>query len=157
MGVAITETGAEVTRAALPTVTANPSLLSRVFANLIANAIKFHGDRTPRVHVSAVRKEHDWVFSVQDNGVGLELEYAERIFDIFQRLHTRTEYPGTGIGLAICKKAVERLGGRIWVEPQPGEGATFRFTIPATRIKNPVTSNPGPVLDRNPSFGGDQR
>jgi chemotaxis family two-component system sensor kinase Cph1 len=98
--------------------------------NLIGNAVKFHGHEPPRVHVSATQDGDEWVFSVRDNGVGLDPQYAERIFLPFQRLHTRAEYPGNGIGLSVCRKIVQRHGGRIWVESQPGEGATFHFTIP---------------------------
>ena len=127
---AIKETGAEVSAAALPVVSADSAQLVRLFQNLIANAIKFHGQARPRVHVSAVRRNGDWLFAVQDNGIGIDPEQFERIFQIFQRLHTRSEYPGTGIGLALCKRIVERHGGRIWVESRPGQGSTFNFTLP---------------------------
>jgi PAS domain S-box-containing protein len=127
----IEETGAEVTHDPLPTVTADPVQMGQVLQNLVGNALKFRGDAPPRVHVGARRAGGEWVISVRDNGVGIAPEYAQRIFVIFQRLHTRAEYEGTGIGLAICKKIVERHGGRIWVEPSPGGGSTFIFTLPA--------------------------
>jgi light-regulated signal transduction histidine kinase (bacteriophytochrome) len=128
--VAVEESRAVVTRAPLPTVMADRIQLGQLFQNLIGNAIKFHGKEPPQVHVSAERRPTEWLFSVRDNGVGLDPEYAERIFVIFQRLHNREEYPGTGIGLAICKKIVERHGGRIWVVSQTDQGATFHFTLP---------------------------
>ncbi len=127
---AIEKSGAVVTHHRLPTVTADSQQLVQLFQNLIGNAIKFHVEQPPRIHVSAEQKGDEWVFAVRDNGIGIEPQYAERIFVIFQRLHAREEYPGTGIGLAICKKIVERRGGRIWVESQPGIGSTFYFTIP---------------------------
>ena len=126
----IEESQAVVTHDPLPTVMADGGQLGQLFQNLIANAITFHGEEPPAVHVSAERKANEWLFSVRDNGVGLDPQYAERIFVIFQRLHDREEYPGTGIGLAICKKVVERHGGRIWVVSQVGQGATFYFTLP---------------------------
>jgi signal transduction histidine kinase len=128
--VAVEESRAVVTRDPLPTVMADRVQLGQLFQNLIGNAIKFHGKEPPQVHVSAERRPTEWLFLVRDNGVGLDPEYAERIFVIFQRLHNREEYPGTGIGLAICKKIVERHGGRIWVVSQTGQGATFHFTLP---------------------------
>ncbi|HEX9137268.1 MAG TPA: ATP-binding protein, partial [Nitrospirota bacterium] len=127
---AIEENRAVVTHDALPKVTADPGQVGPLFQNLVSNAIKFHGAEPPRVHVSAERRNHEWLFSVRDNGIGVDPQYADRIFVIFQRLHDREEYPGTGIGLALCKKIVERHGGHIWVESQPGRGATFLFTIP---------------------------
>jgi len=127
---AIEDTGAVVTHDALPTVPSDETQLCQVFQNLIANALKFHAAAPPRVHVAAQKGDGEWRFSVRDNGIGIDPQYAERIFQVFQRLHTGAEYPGTGIGLAIAKKIVERHGGRIWVESEPGKGATFHFTIP---------------------------
>jgi signal transduction histidine kinase len=127
---AMGECGAVVTHTPLPTVWADRSQLRQLFQNLIGNAIKFRNSARPQVHVSAERCAEGWAFTFRDNGIGIAPEYADRIFEIFQRLHARSEYPGTGIGLAICKKIVERHGGRIWVESQPGQGATFRFTVP---------------------------
>lgn len=126
----IQETNAIITNEELPVVMADESQLMLVFQNLIGNAIKFHKEgELPRIHISAQRKKDEWVFSVQDNGIGIEAQYLQRIFVIFQRLHSREAYPGTGIGLAICKRIIERHGGKIWVESQPGQGSTFYFTL----------------------------
>ncbi|MBU6479220.1 MAG: hypothetical protein KGS09_01590 [Nitrospirae bacterium] len=127
---AVEESRAVVTHDPLPTVMADGRQLGQLFQNLISNAIKFRGEEPPRVYVSAERRTGEWLFSVRDNGIGVDPQYAERIFVIFQRLHNREEYPGTGIGLAICKKIVERHGGRIWVASQTGQGTTFYFTLP---------------------------
>ena len=132
---AIAGSAAQVTRRQLPTVTADRTQLVQLLQNLIGNAIKFHGDRPPRASVSAKRSGDTWVFSVRDNGIGIDPKYAERVFVIFQRLHDRTEYPGTGIGLAVCKRIVERHGGRIWFESEPGKGATFFFTLPVKEVE----------------------
>jgi len=127
---AVMECGATVDHDPLPTVMADDVQLTQLFQNLIGNAIKFQNEKPPHVHVAAEQKGDEWVISVRDNGIGIEPDYVERIFLIFQRLHSRSEFAGTGIGLAICKKIVERHGGRIWVESQPGKGSTFYFTIP---------------------------
>lgn len=127
----IEEKGAAITFDPLPTIFADPGLIARVFQNLIGNAIKFHRDGAPQVHISASLVNDQWVFSVRDNGIGIEPQHAERIFQIFQRLHGAEAYPGTGIGLAISKKIIERHGGRIWLESTPGEGSTFYFSIPS--------------------------
>jgi PAS domain S-box-containing protein len=131
---AIEEAGALVTYNDLPTVMGDAMQLSRLFQNLIGNGIKFRSPERPcRIHMSAQLKEDSWEFSVKDNGIGIDPQQHERIFIIFQRLHARNRYPGTGIGLAICRKIVEHHGGRIWVESQPGEGATFCFTLTPAR------------------------
>jgi len=134
----IRESQALVTHSPLPTVRADASQLTQVLQNLIGNAIKFHGEDPPRIHVSTQLEDHRWVFSVADNGLGIEPQYAERIFAIFQRLHTRDQYSGTGIGLAVCKKVVERHGGRIWMKSEPGKGTTFYFTIPVGDDNQPL-------------------
>jgi light-regulated signal transduction histidine kinase (bacteriophytochrome) len=126
----IEETRAVVTIDPLPTVSADQTQLGQLLQNLISNALKFHGPEPPQIHVTARPNGQEWLFSVRDQGIGLDPAYAEKIFVIFQRLHTRREYPGTGLGLALCKKIVERHGGRIWVTSQPGNGATFFFTLP---------------------------
>jgi light-regulated signal transduction histidine kinase (bacteriophytochrome) len=129
---AMEESGATVTHDELPTLIADPLQITRLFQNLIGNALKFRGKEKPKVHVSAERDDNEWILSVRDNGIGIAPEADERIFVIFQRLHTREEYPGSGMGLAICKRIVERHGGKIWVESEPGKGSIFRFTIPDT-------------------------
>lgn len=129
---AIQESGTVVEAGPLPMVLADRSQLGQVFQNLIANAIKFrHPERPLRIRIAAVRQEGMWRFSVQDNGIGIEEQYFERIFVIFQRLHGKEDYPGSGIGLAMCKKIVERHGGKIWLESKFGEGSCFYFTWPA--------------------------
>ena len=131
---AIEESGAVITHDPLPTIMADERQILHLLQNLLSNAIKFRGPQPPLIHVSSVKRESDWLFSVRDNGIGIDPQYAERIFVIFQRLHTNAEYPGTGIGLSLCKKIVERHGGRMWMESQLGEGATFYFTLPARGV-----------------------
>jgi signal transduction histidine kinase len=137
--VAIRESGAVLTYTCLPEVMANSSQLLQVFSNLLANAIKFRGPDKPKIHISAERQAGEFVFSVRDNGIGISPENAQDVFVIFRRLHTRTEYPGNGIGLAICRKIVEQHGGKIWVTPREDRGATFTFTLPVTE---PVPAAP---------------
>lgn len=130
LGKVIRESDAEVMHDQLPQVIADEAQLEQIFHHLLSNALKFCGQQPPRIHVSATQEENRWIFAVRDHGIGLEPRYAERIFQVFQRLHTHTQYPGTGIGLAICKKIIERHDGRIWVESELGKGATFHFTVP---------------------------
>jgi light-regulated signal transduction histidine kinase (bacteriophytochrome) len=133
--VAITESQATITHDPLPIVLADQTQLLQLFQNLIANALKFRAEQPPEVHISAEARGREWLFSIRDNGIGIDPQFADRIFVIFQRLHNQADYPGTGIGLAICKRIVERHAGRIWVESQPGQGATFYFTLPAVEAK----------------------
>lgn len=130
LSVLIAESNAELTSSELPQLMGDEGQLTQVFQNLIGNAIKFKGYEKPTVHVSATKQGEEWLFSVKDNGIGFEPEHVDRIFIIFQRLHGREEYKGTGIGLALCKKIIERHGGRIWAESEKGKGSTFYFTIP---------------------------
>ncbi len=139
---AIQDSSAVITRDPLLTVMADPKQMTQLLQHLIENAIKFrpaqkdasNDQETLCIHVSAERKGNEWLFAVSDNGIGIEPQYTERIFVIFQCLHSRAEYPGTGIGLAICKRIVERHGGRMWVQSQLGQGATFYFSIPAEQV-----------------------
>jgi PAS domain S-box-containing protein len=126
----IKESKAQVCVGPLPGIFADATQVTQLFQNLIGNAIKYRNERRPEISVAARPNGNEWIFSVQDNGIGIEPQYFERIFQMFQRLHTRAEYSGTGIGLAVCRKIVERHGGRIWVKSQPGQGSTFLFTIP---------------------------
>jgi signal transduction histidine kinase len=130
---AVKDAGAEITHDPLPTVMGEPLQLRQVLQNLLSNAIKFRGAEPPRIHVSAGRDDGtgEWLVSISDNGIGIDPKHADKVFVIFQRLHSREAYPGTGIGLAICKKIVERHGGRIWVEGEPGKGSTFKLALPA--------------------------
>lgn len=126
----IDETNAEITHDPLPRVSADRSQIIQLFQNLLGNSMKFKGKEDPKIHISVNRDDYSWVFEFADNGIGISPDHQERIFRVFQRLHTREEYPGTGIGLAVCEKIVQRHGGRIWIESKPGEGAKFFFTLP---------------------------
>jgi len=128
---AIEANGAQIERGALPKVRIYEFQLEQIFLNLIANAIRYRTDAPPRIDVAAERRGGDWVFSVRDNGIGIEPKFHEQIFGVFKRLHGAAEYSGTGIGLAICQRAIERAGGRIWVESALNQGSTFYFTVPA--------------------------
>jgi PAS domain S-box-containing protein len=148
LAVAIAESGAQVTHNALPVVSADRAQLVRLFQNLIGNAIKYRGERPPRIHVSAAELNDEWEFRISDNGIGIDPQYHERIFVIFQRLHGREEYSGTGIGLAVCKRIVERAGGKIWVESIEGAGSEFCFTLSKA---SSVSSQGAPSHDRRTS------
>jgi light-regulated signal transduction histidine kinase (bacteriophytochrome) len=130
LSMVIEDNHAIVTSDELPTVMADASQMVQLFQNLVGNAIKFRDEELPRIHVSALEKGNEWVFSVKDNGIGIDPQFSERIFVAFQRLHSREKYPGTGIGLAICNKIVDRHGGKIWIESELGKGSTFYFTMP---------------------------
>ncbi len=130
LGISISESGAIVTHDPLPTIMMDKRQLRQLFQNLLSNAIKFRRESAPQIHVSASRQKNEWLFSVRDNGIGIKEEHFEAIFAVFRRLHAENEYKGTGIGLALAKKVVERRGGRIWVESEPGKGSTFYFTVP---------------------------
>ncbi|MGA2357349.1 MAG: ATP-binding protein, partial [Terriglobales bacterium] len=127
---AIKESSAVVSHTPLPVVLADRSQITQVLQNLIGNAIKFRGKEAPRISVQAEKADLHWLFSVTDNGIGIAPEHVEHVFVVFQRLHTRAEYPGNGIGLSICKKIIERGGGKIWVESNGGQGSIFKFTLP---------------------------
>jgi len=129
----IEHTGAQILAPEnLPTIRGDRSMIAQVFQNLLSNSLKYKGEETPRIEVSAERSDKEWTISVKDNGIGFDMTHGQRIFGVFQRLYTVEEYPGTGIGLAIVKRIIERHGGRIWAESEPGQGATFRFTLPAS-------------------------
>jgi signal transduction histidine kinase len=154
LGPAIQESGAVVAHGALPVVWANRSHMTQILQNLIGNAIKFRGKEPPVISVQAEKTGEQWQFSISDNGIGIAPEQAENVFVVFQRLHARTEYPGNGIGLAICKKIVEHCGGKIWVEARAGHGSIFKFTMPCggpaekeLRGEEMSTSSPGAVSD----------
>jgi signal transduction histidine kinase len=142
---AIEESGAQITVRELPVVRADRASLCRVFQNLVGNAVKFSGEETARVSIEAERDNGDWRFSVRDNGIGMNPDHARRIFEPFQRLHGEEEYPGTGIGLAVCERIIDQLGGRIWVSSRPGEGSVFHFTLPAA---SPAVAEPARVRAR---------
>jgi light-regulated signal transduction histidine kinase (bacteriophytochrome) len=133
----VAEAGGTVSSDSLPVVWGDPGELAQLLQNLVGNAIKFRGDEPPVVRISARHQDGAWLFAVQDNGIGIDPEYSDRIFMIFQRLHGRTEYPGTGIGLAICQKIVHSHGGQIWVDSLPGRGSTFYFTLPIREEVDP--------------------
>lgn len=137
----IADAGAVITRGDLPTITGSERQFVQLFQNLLSNALKFRGDRRPEIHVAAQRRDGEWLFSVSDNGIGIAADQLERIFQMFQRLHTTLDFPGTGIGLAICRKVVDYHGGRIWAESQPGDGTTFYFTVPASDDERGTTDD----------------
>jgi PAS domain S-box-containing protein len=134
LAAAIKDSKACVTRTDLPCVRMHEFQLEQVFQNLIGNSIRYRGSDPPHIHVAAARQDPDWLFSVQDNGIGIDPQYKEQVFELFKRLHSIAEYPGSGMGLAICQRIVERAGGKIWVESEPGRGSTFYFTIPRTAV-----------------------
>jgi light-regulated signal transduction histidine kinase (bacteriophytochrome) len=129
--VPIAESGAVITASTMPATTGDHIQLVRVFQNLIGNSIKYRSEEIPRIQISAERKDDEWEFSVRDNGIGIEPRYKESVFKLFKRLHARSEYPGNGVGLASCRKIIERHGGKIWLKSEAGTGATFCFTLPA--------------------------
>jgi hypothetical protein len=130
LGLAIKKSKAKITRELMPVIKADEVQMVQIFQNLIDNAIKFRGKEPPIIHISAKQEESEWIFWVKDNGIGIDPKYFDRIFSIFQRLHNRDKYPGTGIGLAIVKRIVESYGGRAWVKSELQKGSTFYFTIP---------------------------
>ena len=145
----IEDSGATVTHDPLPQVLGDDMQMIQLLQNLVENAIKFHGAEPPRIHVGVRRMGERWLFYVRDNGIGIDPQYTERVFGIFQRLHTTNQYPGTGIGLAICRKIVERHGGRIWVDSEPGKGATFYFTLQPAEGWSPESVPPEVVKPRS--------
>lgn len=136
LGAVIEQSGAVVTHERLPEITTNARQLTQLLQNLVGNAVKYRGTANPRIHVAVKNNDgEEWIFSVSDNGLGIDSQYFEKVFVLFQRLHGRNEFDGTGIGLAICKKIVDRQGGRIWVESQVGKGSTFYFALPVMEGK----------------------
>ncbi|WP_224449214.1 PAS domain-containing sensor histidine kinase [Haloprofundus salilacus] len=131
LGIRIDEAGAEITAESLPTVRGDASQLRQLFQNLLENALQYSGEQKPRVSISATRDEDEWMISVSDKGIGIDQKDADRVFEVFQRLHSHEEYEGTGIGLALCRQIIKRHGGEIWVNSEPEEGSTFSFTLPA--------------------------
>jgi signal transduction histidine kinase len=146
---AIQESGAVVTHGELPALWADRTQITQIFQNLVGNALKFRGNNPPLISIQVEKTGQHWQFSVSDNGIGIAPEHADNIFVVFQRLHARTEYPGNGIGLAICKKIVERAGGRIWVESQAGSGSTFKFTMPIHNADEPAPDQHAPDEKEN--------
>ncbi len=155
--VAIKESGALISSTKLPRVRMHEFQLEQVFQNLIGNAIRYRSNLAPRIQIAVERQGEEWLFSIQDNGLGIEPQFREQIFGIFKRLHTATAYPGTGMGLAICKRITERAGGRLWVESEPGRGSTFYFTVPCGKLAR-EGSGPEDVFDSsNPGRSGPGR
>ena len=134
----VDESGAQIDVADLPTIMADDWQMTQVMQNLIGNAIKFHGAERPRIAISCAQNAREWTFAVRDNGIGLNMAYSDKLFHMFHRLHTREQYPGTGVGLALARKMVERHGGRIWVESEEGKGSTFFFTVPKIETGAPA-------------------
>jgi light-regulated signal transduction histidine kinase (bacteriophytochrome) len=130
LSVSIEDNQVKIQHNTLPTLLADPTQIGQIFQNLIANAIKFHGEKDPNIEINAHRDGDEWIFAFKDNGIGIDPEHQEQIFDVFRRLHTREDYPGTGIGLSICQKIIKRHGGRLWVESEIDKGSIFYFTIP---------------------------
>ncbi len=155
--IGIQESGAKITLENLPAVVADRSQMAHVMQNLIGNAIKFCGKEPLQVRIFSEDRGKEWIFGVRDNGIGIEPEYKERIFVVFQRLHTRDEYPGNGIGLAICRKIIERHGGRIWVESEPGKGSTFYFTLPKEGLLERSSISVESILTKNSGGNGEKK
>jgi chemotaxis family two-component system sensor kinase Cph1 len=135
----VSETGAIIVNGEMPSIQADRSQMVQLFQNLIGNALKFHGSATPLITIKAESRDGDWLFSVMDNGIGIDPQFHEKIFKIFQRLNPRERFPGTGIGLPICRRIVERHGGKIWIQSELGQGTTFYFTLPTQKRLNKET------------------